>query len=443
MKAYNKRLGLTATACIYAFIIMDNQIFYIFDLEIIYNIFYYTNVYLMTICVSFVMMVYYEVRYPKRIYLYTKWFIPYLIILSIVLISLVAYTINQYPLQKFRNTIQQASPFFVISMTVPLLVLFIRQGGTEKFMRFLNGIAAVWYVIILIQRYVLSISGSYLFGFSYYASENIFSYTARVGRILIPLYGNIMIIYNFVKMYAGILNKKVCKFNVILFILGMYCMIFIDQSRAMLLVIILSILVIILLGKKPLLFKEKEILLFFILLPASLLCGVIPKFIASFSTKGDMAVSTIARLREIQYFWECFCNNPLFGNGLSIHEAYSHVEHSNFGAWYCDVGIIGLMAHTGLCTVVIYIIPLVHMLKRAIQIYKKSSDREVVFFSAGIAVYMLASSATIIITDAGVFFLPIVFAYLEYHYVQEMNGQKTRNLLKQILQSRVVIRMEN
>lgn len=426
MTIRNKRLGSAAAVCIFAFIIIDNRFFYFFQSEDIYRYLVWMNVNLIVAGVSFLLFVYYEIRCHKMLHQYTKGIIPYLIMLSIVLIGLVSYTTSQYPFQRFRNTIQQVSTYPVIIMAVPVLILFIRHGGTEKFMEFLNVIAAVWYVMIIVQRYILLFTGSYLFGFSNYASENIFTTnTVRPGRILLPVYGSIMIIYNFVKVYVGIMNKRVRKFHVIQFVLGIYCMVFVSQSRGPMLAIGFSIAGIVLSWKKPALFKEKEILLSFLLVLAAVFSGIITEFVVSFSTKGDMAFSTTARLDAIQYFWKCFCNNPLFGNGLAIDNRYVDVIRGpEKTAYYCDVGIVGLMGHIGLCSIVVYIIPLIRIIRRSAQIYRKSADREVVFFSVGIAIYLLTSSPTYIILEEGPVFFPIIWSYLEYHYVQAVKGQK-------------------
>ena len=434
MKLHNKNWGLIAAVCIYIFVVLDNHLFYLVkESELLAQILYKQNIYIMIGCSSFILFIYYKMRYRKFLYQYTRWVTPYFFILVIVLTGLIIFTTVQYPLQKIINTLQAASGFSVIFMAVPVMVVFIRHNGTEKFMKFMNIVAIIWYVLLLVQRFALLTTGSYLFAFNNYSSENFIA--GRSKRIVMPIWANIMILYDFVKIYAGIIDKKIYKLYILQFVLGMFCMIFISQTRGYILAVMSSILVIIFLGKKPASFKVKEIILMFLLAVAVFFSDIIPEFISIFSVNVERGGSTSIRLYEIQYYWECFCNNPVFGNGLAGYGPYSYVQNGNYGvAWYDDVGIIGLMAQTGVCAVVIYIAPLIHMIKLARQIYKKSADKEVSFFSIGIVFYLLVSSATLIITDIGrVVVFPIIYAYLEYHNIQEKSDQKIRAIMNKIL----------
>lgn len=143
--------------------------------------------------------------------------------------------------------------------------------------------------------------------------------------------------------------------------------------------------------------------------------GLNDKIMESFSLEGEYGGSTSVRLQELNYYIRQIRNDPLFGMGL-IRPVRSDLILAYRGASRGtpnDVGLIGLLAETGLlgtgCFAILFF--------RGIYIiYKLKEDGNRIFL-IGLIAYIIATFPTLIITNAArVYALPVCIAIFEGVY---------------------------
>ena len=113
------------------------------------------------------------------------------------------------------------------------------------------------------------------------------------------------------------------------------------------------------------------------------------------------------------------------GYGWPSDAGYSQVAHGLLGTAYTsDVGFIGLLAETGLFSLVFFVIPIIRMIYVLVKTKEMPLDAMRMFLMV-LIVYLLTTSATIIITDgARCLALPIIMALYEYYYAIYLEVKK-------------------
>lgn len=420
MGYYKRKTGSMVTIFIYVTIFMWHHFFYLFSVpEYVEAILWKKHLDMLITGVSILIIIYFRVCHWNMLSIYTKWIMPYFGVVSLTMLAQTIFSQYIYSRQSIIITLQEGANFSAIIMALPLIIMFIYHNGTEKFFSFLNFITFIWYLLIIFQVVHMMTKGFYLWDFANYTQSEVDKMFYFV-RIPLGIIGNVMIIYNFSALYESgkHLNNK--GFSIVQLSLGLFCLVFVQQTRGYIIAVVFGFLSIIALGKKKTSTKIKEIILIIVLLLFIINNGILGKFLESFDLHSSRGGSTKARLYAIGYYIECFMRNPMFGNGFAGTQYYNYVEHGPQGiAYYNDVGIFGLIAQTGICSITLYIMPVVHMIKTSYVIYKKEADKKIAFFSVGLMSYIIASSGTLIITDSGrAIFFPIVMAYLEYHKIK-------------------------
>lgn len=142
------------------------------------------------------------------------------------------------------------------------------------------------------------------------------------------------------------------------------------------------------------------------------------------SVKGT-GLSTLNRIGAVTFFLKRFIHNPLIGNGF-IRESnieflsILHGGSTSYGIstyYYSDVGMVGLLAETGLLGLSLYLIMIVFMIKKAFYIYniKAIYTNYEATLSATIAFFWVITSLTMIVTDPErIIGAPISLAILYY-----------------------------
>ena len=118
-----------------------------------------------------------------------------------------------------------------------------------------------------------------------------------------------------------------------------------------------------------------------------------------------------------------FCDSILFGNGFSNYRYYPAVQYGPLGTfYYSDVGVFGLLAETGLMSVIFYFVPLVHIIKTGVRT-QRTEQRKKYAFLIGMIVYLVGTSISLLITDSG--------RALAYPFVIAMDLYISANLHKE------------
>lgn len=321
----------------------------------------------------------------------------------------------RYP-QEIRDVISVSARFLCIAYVMPFFLLFIRENGPQKFMNSINIISLIWEVVLILQQYIYVKTGSFIFDMAtFFSNSEHASVYLKIGnfRVGINAFGCLMIIYNFEKIYSKTKNKREKIFSLICFLIGIYTLIFIQQTRIYIIVVAICIVTIILIkgGKiKDQLFKISFVIAIALFILES---PLVKEFVESFSLTGDKQWSTQARLYSLQYYYECIKNNPILGNGFTSDSLF-YIAHGNMGqADYSDVGLFGLVAETGIFSLFFFIYPVIRMIRILYGI--KKSKKKILALDIAILVFVFCTSITLVLTDVSrIICFSFIIAYFEY-----------------------------
>lgn len=362
---------------------------------------------------------------------YTKFLRKYLTIVFISIIAISIYTTMRYPLNPIITTYGFASYYLYSFLAIPILYIISVENGYEPLFRLFNIIAIMMYIITIIQGITYIRTGSLLFDTSF---DLISGSMVRDGKIRLDsgALAFLMIIYNFYSLYnfrQQRIRKKIMP--LISLVLGVLSIYFTGSSRIMIFTLLVSLGILTLLGDGS--SKKKLIAITILLIGIFILVGsgIVTKFFNSFSSVGEFAGSSIARVGAYKYYWECFLKNPLFANGFVGDENYYNIVHGTSGIYYQtvyvdffydDVGIIGQLALLGIFIIGIYIWPLFRIIRIAFKTCKNKFFTDGKFVMA-LACYLLCTTPTLIVLDSNrVIAFPIILATTEFifkRYVEQ------------------------
>jgi hypothetical protein len=219
-----------------------------------------------------------------------------------------------------------------------------------------------------------------------------------------------MMIYN---AYRAIVKKS--KKAIPLMILGLVCLVFIEETRVAEAIVLSIIVLCWLLSNDSDLKRIIAVMVLAVAVVLAFSLGLDEMILSSFSIEGDNAGSTIARLYAIGYFWDCFMQNPLFGFSL-IND--STIANGPLGiAWISDVGIIGQLARLGLFIIPIFMPIIIHIFRMS---FNKEIGKETRILIIITFLYLLFTTGTLMILDAErAIFAPVLLASLDSLYNQK------------------------
>lgn len=318
------------------------------------------------------------------------------------------YSVLEYPLQNLTQTFLGGTHFFLVLLALPLYGLLRKQGGTERIFAWMNRVTFLWYCILIIQSLAYMKSGRLFL----HIDENIRNENIRISLNSI---GNLMLVYNFDLFYSGRVKKK--GFPVIQLALGAYCLIMVQQTRAYNVIICICIAAIVMLHTNT----PVKTLRSLILIAAGIIvlsqAGIIDILRKSLSVDNQTyGNGTRARLLAITYYWKAFLKSPLFGQGFINSKAYLNILRGNKGIYnYSDVGLLGLLANTGLFCVILFVWPLIRWGKQVLGYLSRQSSRAGNSFLIAFFIYIAGTSLTLIMADPQrILLLPLSLAVFEY-----------------------------
>lgn len=328
------------------------------------------------------------------------------------------YSIAMYPHQSIRLSLGFHITFIYAFWSVPIYTLFKIEKNNNTVFNLMNLFAVIWYILLIVQHIVYLRSGLMILNAQDLFTGGDIAERDYGIRISLKCFGAAMILYNFYILSDG---KKYSLFkriiSLIIFILGIVTLILVTQTRVLTFAVLISIGIILLASHKR---NTKIVALFIVIVIIAILgyLGVLNNFFSSFSLSSTNRnrLGTSIRLNAIEYYFNCFLNNPLFGNGFAA-DSYMSVEHGISGQfYYTDVGVFGLLGEVGIFSLIFYIYPLIKQIKVAIRVVKFKQDN-VYSFYLGLIMYLFLTSFSLIITDKGrVLLFPIIIAYGEIVY---------------------------
>lgn len=356
---------------------------------------------------------------------YNSFLKKYLIIVTVIVFIMYVHAIIVYPLNGIMTTYGLGCYYFYAFLAVPIIYIFEVDGGFEQFLKIVNIITIIMYVISIIQGISYMRTGTLLFSA---ASNKITGSMVRDGKIRVGAgaFSNIMLVYNLYNLYnVRKKSRKQTLVSIIIIILGMVNIYFTGQTRVALLTVFASAAVLIWLGdgskNKKLLAGIMGVVMIIFVLSSEILSNIW----SSFSSTGDLAGSTITRINTLSYYWGKFLQNPIFAIGFAGDEHYYSLVHGNSGIYYqtvlirydyTDVGYIGQLMKLGIFSVGVYLWPLFRFIKMSLLFAKNKLEKRGPLLIA-LVCYLLLTSGTLIILDPNrVIAFPLIIALFEYSY---------------------------
>lgn len=340
-----------------------------------YNLFYigkfsekipHTLIYVVTSLIGVILCFVFYQKYNKYNIKSFNWLFYICVGTIIYWAMIVLHSVIKYDKQPFIETISEHISLLYIVWTIPLLAVMYSKKGYKQLFMGINIIAGIWYILLIVQFVLWIKNGTYIFNNSLSESLRVRTYGIRIGLGSI---GNLMIIYNF-NMCINFKKNHIKNLLYLWQVLsGIFCMIFVQQTRAYTAIVFVCMAVMLLsnanrISKKILVYVSMLFLISYLFYS-----GIIYRFISSFfiNSYNQEALGTSIRLGAVEYYMECFLKSPLVGNGFTNYKYYPLIQYKYSGVnnlyFYSDVGIFGLLAETGLGAVVFFVIPFMKMWK--------------------------------------------------------------------------------
>lgn len=389
--------NLGYTFAIIFLVLMDCNFFYLFATPASMTRYWGTYAKFLLVIISVLAFVWSNGWKNTEIFL-KRYFI--VLIFSFVVISF--SSVFRYNGEHIYNHVFVYGGVFLSILAFPMFKLFNRQGGYEKLLNVLNVWAFIVYLVFIIQAFLYSNTGQIILNIEYRQRNE----SLRIG---LPCIANVMVLYNFCKVFCSKEKKKL--FNLIQLIMGLYCVFAIQQTRAYYIVLCISFIVVLIFTSEDKLKTIRNILIIVVTMGIVIYLGVFNQFLDTFSETSTEAAGNIARSGAFAYFWSEFLRTPIFGHGflttqsnLTIRTGTGHIFY------YADTGIVGLMAQMGIFVIPVYFWPVIHWGKIVLKKIKILDP-----FLVGLFVYILTTSPTLICTNPErCILMPLVLALFAY-----------------------------
>ncbi len=406
MKITIKKSGLLAICIVLCILILDD--FWGFGSPIKINI---TYLFFGSIIVSYILCILCFSKTFMKVLHNDKYLNVYLLLTIMSFVFLFGYSLIQYPAQNFKETMNTASPYLALLLVYPIYIYISVKDDDKALYNILEVFSLIIYFLILIQFI------TYKKGIMIFPEESIRMRNGSI-RIGLHFYGNFMILYNFYQIYYR-KNKSILR--ILLFLIGIFELIFIQQTRAYTLVILVNILAMILLEKNTKNKLLKKIIIVALVAGIILQTDIVANFIQSLSTTGEEAGSTIGRQYSITYYLSMFKTHFPFGMGFPNNDKYGYILHhqvKNFTTYTDDVGFIGQLGIWGLLLIPIFIVPIIRMIKIIIRL-KKQGYYDSFVWCTTMLLYIIITSGTLMILDSyRIMLMPIIVALTEFENIK-------------------------
>jgi len=238
MKSRVRKFKFDLSLILKFFVIIEYHFFYFFSYNKLMYLLFEKAEYIIIAISALAMFVFIYLKYSKII---IKWYGSWMFWYSLSLIAsfIILFLISEllYPNQRLTQTLSGNVSFLYPVLMSAFALVYIKDNGTERMVRFLNIVCLIWYILMIMHSVNYSLKGTVLFSAMDMFENGSISRRENHLRMGSGLFGNIMVVYNFVKFYCRKNNEKLPIFNLILFVLGVYCAVAIQQTRAMIIVL--------------------------------------------------------------------------------------------------------------------------------------------------------------------------------------------------------------
>ncbi len=369
--------------------------------------------FLMTITIMLFMCVILLVTKPKGDYInIVRRISPFLAVYILGLFVEYIYSMAQYS-QSISEVWDCVKPFLYLFLVFPIVYVLLKEN---------NDILLVISIIVCIVVFLRLIQAFLYNTFSIVLFRSLMENAVRGirnnrVRMDVTCLGPISTIYLF---YYSICRKPKIVYY---FLLGtnIVAYIYMYQSRVAFAAII-SVMIIMFLckekrGKRELLIGALGVALLYVMLGTT----VLGRFIGTFADNSEIGgLSTKARILSIDYYFHCPYRTPLLGMGF-INDSdparflILHRTQYSMGAYYSDLGVLGLYFNLGILGLALYSFFFFKLLSAVREARLRDRTREKVFVYGIFAYYCLSSISLLLLTSSNIFTIPFIWAYVEIY----------------------------
>ena len=339
-------------------------------------------------------------------YRFVKRFCFACLMLSFLL--LIHGTIN-YPSQGMLSLLRGCDYLFLVFLVIPIMYILRDELCFKRFMKAINYIVITWYVVLILQSIVYSLNGNVFLSYN----NNLDKLWVRNNRIRYSLLGlgNLMIFFNFYVLLSGENNRKSKPLSLISVAMGIYCNLFVQQTRAMEFTMIFVLAIMYLLHSSNKIKVIRNYSIIFLGVIVLYVSGILPSFIDSF-TAVETAKNTLVRQEAISYYIQYWIEHPLLGMGLSNSEA---LTRGPYGTYYMsDVGLVGIIAKCGIFAIALNGALLVRWIKIIIKI-QRTDYRKINILLIGLLLYFFVPIYSVsFFSPAFSITVPVIMSIFEF-----------------------------
>lgn len=345
----------------------------------------------------------------------------YCVYIIMVFLVIFIYTLIKYPAQELKTTYLSSNNILVMLWAMSMFFFMKDIDGFHRFVRKLNWILLIWLSLIMIQGILYNATGVMILDFKEYFVGDVSTRNNQI-RMSIGAVANSIILYDFDVWFTKKVKKTGLPF--IVFCIGMFDVVFIQQTRMYIIALAAGISVTLLVGSKGKKTKIRNVLILISIVVVLYFSNAISNMIASFDVNSQLGGSTENRLRELYYYLNYFYNHPLVGMGGlsdSVKGTFSSIVHGPFGWFYLDdIGYIGTLANGGILLVLIYVIFFVRSIKIIKLLKRKNKIFQYSYFIAMIIFIFISNfSLTFLLSQKVSLILPIMVALGELIYIEQ------------------------
>lgn len=363
-------------------------------------------------------------------YLENAFYANYIPLAGMIVVVLIIYTQIVYSAQSLNDTLRLCGQYLWYSQVFVYLYLFRSDGGPRRVLGMINKITIVWYLILIAQYFVFQSSGSLIFDLKSSFTSEILVRDQGI-RLSLKSIGNFMIVNNYYYWYTSYGNNiKQKVWSLLSFLLGVFCLVFVQQTRGYMLVIAISLIIITLFANDTTTKKMRAGIILIVVAVYIGTSGVLNDFFGSFDLGAQYGGSTLARVNATEYYWKAFLANPVFGGvGLAAEQYYFSLVHGPTALCYVDdVGFLGSLATTGMFSMFFFLVPAFRIFNVARKVMRY--DRKLGIYIYTIFAYLMFSCGSLIIINQQRFVLfPLLISIVEFLNVEVANDNQTQEIV--------------
>lgn len=376
-------------------------------------------IFLICFLAIWILLTFRHYKYLNRKAIFNKFIIIFILYVSSeILISYLNYSVYNHT---FIDLMWVSYFYFIICLYYIIVYLGVRFDD-YSYKKVIIILSLILSIIFIVQAYIYNLGGGLILKIP---ETNIVGIESRLGRIRLT-YPSTLISFGCILSFSEIFNKEINKkklLNILNVIFSIIYLIYVSQTRALIIYVILSMLVVfIFVNRKSV--KKVIIMMITLIITTGIIMNlnITKEYLNSFEDSKN-SISNIAREGAIDYFIDRGSKNLIFGSGFINPNANSetyYIARGEVGIFSTtDVGIFGYYSIFGIFGLLLYLYLIVKMIS-IISTLIKNNKIDYCIETIGVLTFFITSSATLIVTDSQrIILLPLILAIFNNKYCIE------------------------